>query len=126
MPRNVHGRVEEVVQHDEALTARMRYAMEAGHRAAIKLSGRAMPPATMARPGPNRNRFWVVLHDGTQPLPVATAAGIQRVRVFHTWHECASVVSDAIGVRPNAVFHAFASWVEIHAYVDAAGRGWEE
>ena len=127
MPRNVRGNANDIPLHGEvdAWPARLQYAAEAGRRAAIKLSGRAMPPATLDRPGPHRNRVWVVLHDGTAPLPVASAAGIQSTRAVTTWHACALIVSDAVGIRVDAVFHAFGSWSEAHACVDAAGRDWE-
>ena len=80
-----------------------------------------MPPSTLVR-CTQRNRFWVVLHDGDVPLPV-DAAGAQAARTFTTWHDCCAVVSDVNGVlRRDAVFHAFASLAEAHAYTHAAGR----
>ncbi len=107
-----------------AWPARIAYAEEAGRRAALKLRGRAMPPATLNR-SVQRHRVWVVLHDGTTRLP-AVAAGAQASRICTSWHACAAVVNDVDGVtRSDAVFHAFGSFAEAHEYVSAAGRGWD-
>ena len=80
-----------------------------------------MPPSTLVR-CTQRNRFWVVLHDGDVPLPV-DAAGAQAARIVTAWHECHDLVSDDDGVlRKDAVFNAFPSFAEAHAYIVAAGR----
>jgi len=107
-----------------AWPARMLYAEEAGRRAAHKLRGRAMPPATLER-HVQRNRVWVVLRDGATRLPV-DAAGAQASRIVTSWHECSNLVNDIAGyTRNDAVFHAFGSFAEAHAHVSAAGRGWD-